>query len=133
MKDVVNLQPIMKSIQPLTDIEDWEISGTESKMQFSGVQFLMNFLGQKTAVLIDLKQHGELWAAMEEETDIPLTVQFLLDEQGYKSAVLLDFEEHGEIWEDVYCNLIASLRTDEAKIPLAEVKRSLIEQGKLSA
>ncbi|MCC5609638.1 hypothetical protein LC612_23380 [Nostoc sp. CHAB 5834] len=122
----------MQSIHPLTDIENWEVSGTDEKMQFSGVQFLINFLGQKTGVLIDLKQHGELWAAMEEETDIPLTVEFLVDEQGYKTAVLLDFEEHGEIWEDIYYNLIALLRIDEPKIPLAEVKRSLNEQGKLS-
>ncbi|MCW5317608.1 hypothetical protein GTQ43_28530 [Nostoc sp. KVJ3] len=123
----------MQSIQPLTDIENWKVSGTEQKMQFSGVQFLMNFLGQKTAVLIDLKQYGELWAAMEEENDIPLTVQFLVDEQGDKTSVLLDFEEHSEIWEDIYYNLISSFRVDEAKIPLAEVKKSLIEQGKLSA
>ena len=123
----------MQSIHPVTDIENWEVSGTDEKMQFSGVQFLMNFLGQKTGVLIDLKQHGELWAAMEEETDIPLTVEFLVDQQGYKTAVLLDFEEHGEIWEDIYYNLIALLRIDEPKIPLAEVKRSLNEHGKLSA
>jgi hypothetical protein len=132
MKDVVNLKPTMQSIQPLTNIENWEVSGTEEKMQFSGVQFLMNFLGQKTGVLIDLKQHSELWVAIEEETDIPLTVQFIVDQQGYKTAVLLDFDEHGEIWEDIYFNLISSLRADEPKIPLAEVKKSLIEQGKLS-
>jgi len=121
----------MQSIQPLTNSENCEVSDLE-EMQFSGVQFLMNFIGQKTAVLIDLKQHGELWAAVEKETDIPLSVQFLVDKQGYKTAVLLDFEEHDEIWEDIYYNLITNIRVDEPKVPLAEVKKSLIEQGKLS-
>lgn len=121
----------MQSIQPLTNSENRQVSDLE-EMQFSGVQFLMNFLGQKTAVLIDLKQHSELWAAVEEETDIPLSVQFLVDKQGYKTAVLLHFEEHDEIWEDIYYNLITNIRVDEPKVTLAEVKKSLIEQGKLS-
>jgi hypothetical protein len=121
----------MQSIEPLTNGENREVSDLE-EMQFSGVQFLMNFLGQKTAVLIDLKQHGELWDAVEKETDMPLSVEFLVDKQGYKTAVLLDFEEHDEIWEDIYYNLITNTRVDEPKVSLAEVKKSLIEQGKLS-
>lgn len=123
----------MQYTQPLTNSENHETSSLESEIQqFSGVQFLVNFLGQKTAVLIDLKQHGKLWDAVEEEIDIPLTFQFVVDENGHKTAVLLDFEQHGEIWEDIYYNLIASSRANEPKIPYEDVKKSLIEQGNLS-
>ncbi|MGH7999179.1 MAG: hypothetical protein ACREPR_07060 [Brasilonema sp.] len=122
----------MKSIQPSTDNQNHKVCDLEEKYQFSGVQFLKNFVGHNTAVLIDLNKHGRLWAAVEEEIDIPITVQFLMDEQGYKTAVVLDFEQHGEIWEDIYYSLIANLRANEPTVPFAEVKRSLIEQGKLS-
>jgi hypothetical protein len=122
----------MQSIQLSTNSQNHQVSGLEEEIQFSGVQYLRNFLGQKTAVLLNLKEHGELWAAVEEEIDTPLSLQFLVDEKGCKTAVLLDFEQHGEIWEDIYYNLIANLRADEPTVSLAEVKRSLIEQGKLS-
>jgi hypothetical protein len=82
-------------------------------------------------VLIDLKEHGELWADVEEDVDIPVSVQFLVDEQGHKCKVLLDFEEHGEIWEDIYYGLITHQRANEPTLPFSEVKKSLIEQGKL--
>ncbi len=102
------------------------------KGQILGVQYLKNFLGQNTAVLIDLKEHSELWTAVEEELEIPLTVQFLIDEQGKKIAVLLNFEQHGEIWEDIYDSLIINSRSTEPTVSLAEVKQSLLQQGKVS-
>lgn len=101
------------------------------KAQILGVQYLKNFLGQNTAVLIDLKEHSELWTAVEEELEIPLTVQFLIDE-GEKIAVLLNFEQHGEIWEDIYDSLIINIRSTEPTVSLAEVKQSLLQQGKVS-
>lgn len=122
----------MQSIQPSIHSQKEKIFGLEEDMQLLGVQYLRNFLGQKTAVLIDLKEHGELWANVEEEIDIPVTVQFLIDEQGCKLMVLLNFEQHGEIWEDIYYSLIAYQRAHEPTLPFSEVKKSLIEQGKLS-
>jgi hypothetical protein len=65
-------------MQELIASHDESVSVSE-KVQISGVQYLKNFLGQKTAVLIDLKEHSQLWAAVEEELEIPLTVQFLMD------------------------------------------------------
>ncbi|GAA6621392.1 hypothetical protein [Scytonema sp. NUACC26] len=123
----------MHSIQPSAYSQKDEILGLEEDVQLSGVQYLRNFLGQKTSVLIDLKEHGELWADVEEDIDIPVTVQFLVDEQGCKCKVLLDFEQHGEIWEDIYYSLIANQRANEPTLPFSEVKKSLIEKGKLSA
>ncbi|KYC35160.1 hypothetical protein WA1_08335 [Scytonema hofmannii PCC 7110] len=122
----------MQSIQSSTHNHKDNFLGLEEEIQFLGVQYLRNFLGQKTAVLIDLKEHGDLWANVEEEIDIPVTVQFLVDEQGGKLMVLLNFEQHGEIWEDIYYSLIVDRRANEPTLPFSEVKKSLIEQGKLS-
>ncbi|MDZ7961632.1 MAG: hypothetical protein RMY34_27760 [Aulosira sp. DedQUE10] len=120
----------MQPTQDLTFNHNQAVSDLET--QISGVQFLKNFIGNNTSVLIDLKEHGELWTAVEEEIEMPLTVQFLIDEQGKKTAVLLYFEEHGEIWEDIYDSLIAKERVFETTVSLAEVKQLLIEHGKLS-
>lgn len=97
-----------------------------------GVQFITDSQGNKTAALVDLKEHSEFWADVREE-DIELTdFQFLIDNQGQKIAVLLDFEKHGELWEDIYDSLIAESRENEPRASLEEVKRELMEQGKLS-
>ena len=77
----------MQPIQHFSEINNQAVSGLEEKI--SGVQFLKNFLGENTAVLIDLKEHGELWTAIEQELEMPLTVQFLIDKQGKKTAVVL--------------------------------------------
>lgn len=57
-----------------------------------GIQFLTNDEGEKTAVLIDLKKHGELWedfydslvahARTEEPRESLDTVKKLLKKQG---------------------------------------------------
>jgi hypothetical protein len=107
-------------MQELIASHDESVSVSE-KAQISGVQYLKNFLGQNTAVLIDLKEHSQLWVAVEEELEIPLTVQFLIDEQGKKVAVLLDFEQHGEIWEDIYDGLIINCCSTEPTVSLAEI------------
>jgi hypothetical protein len=119
----------MQSIQFSTHSQKDNFLELEEKNQFLGVQYLRNCLGQKTAVLSDLKEHGDLWANVEEEIDIPVTIQFLVDEQGGKLMVLLNFEQHGEIWEDIYYSLIACQRDHEPTLPFSEVKKSLIEQG----
>ncbi|MDM9381918.1 hypothetical protein QUB80_14530 [Chlorogloeopsis sp. ULAP01] len=64
----------MQSIPSLTDNQNHQVSGLQEEIKFSGIQFLKNFLDRKTAVLIDLKEHGELWAEVEEEIDIPLSI-----------------------------------------------------------
>jgi len=97
-----------------------------------GVQFLTDYQGRKTGVLVDLKEHSEFWADVVEECGEPIDFQFLIDDQGEKIAVLLEFEKHSELWEDIYDSLIIESRKDEQRVPWEEVKHGLIEKGKLS-
>ncbi len=97
-----------------------------------GIRFLVDNQGCKTAALIDLREHGELWAAMTEEYNHPSGIQFLTDNQGHKTEVLINFKEHGELWEDIYDSLIAESRVDEPRDSFAEVEQMLREQVKLS-
>ena len=97
-----------------------------------GVQFLTDHQGNKIAALVDLKEHSEFWADVLEECDEPTSFQFLIDDEGEKIAVLLDFEKHSEPWEDIYDSLIIESRKDEPRDSWEDVKRDLIEKGKLS-
>ncbi|MEG4343597.1 hypothetical protein QUB70_09945 [Microcoleus sp. A003_D6] len=97
-----------------------------------GVQFLTDNEGNKTAAIVDLKEHSEFWVDVLAECGEPTDFQFLVDGQGEKIAVLLDFEKHGELWEDVYDGIICDERENEPTVPWEEVKRKLMEKGKLS-
>jgi hypothetical protein len=59
-------------------------------------------------------------------------IHFVVDESGEKIEVQIDLKEYGNLWEDFYDTLIAASRTDEPRETLKEVKRRLIEQGKLT-
>ncbi|WP_293178809.1 MULTISPECIES: hypothetical protein [unclassified Microcoleus] len=97
-----------------------------------GVQFLTDNEGNKTAAIVDLKEHSEFWVDVLAECGEPTDFQFLVDGQGEKIAVLLDFEKHGELWEDVYDSLTIESRQDEPRVPWEEVKRQLEEKGMLN-
>jgi len=97
-----------------------------------GVQFLTDHQGNKTAALVDLKEHSAFWADVLEECGEPLDFQFLINDQGEKIAVVLDFEKHGELWEDVYDGIICDERENEPTVPWEEVKRELEAKRKLS-
>ena len=43
----------------------------------------------------------------------------------------IDLKTHGKLWEDFYDTIVAEQRRDEEKIPLAEVIRTLKEEGRL--
>ncbi|MGD0006897.1 MAG: hypothetical protein ABSE06_21985 [Anaerolineaceae bacterium] len=58
-------------------------------------------------------------------------IHFVVDESGEKTAVQIDLKKYGNLWEDFYDTLIAVSRTDEPRETLEEVKRRLIDQGKL--
>jgi hypothetical protein len=58
-------------------------------------------------------------------------VQFLTDEKGQKTAAVLDLKVHKVLWEDIQDVLISKSRRNERRVPLAEVKASLIASGKL--
>ncbi|WP_245189382.1 hypothetical protein [Lunatimonas salinarum] len=58
-------------------------------------------------------------------------INYVTDEKDRKVAVQIDLKKHGKLWEDFYDNLVAEQRRDEEKIPLAEVIRTLKEEGRL--
>ena len=58
-------------------------------------------------------------------------IHFVVDESGEKVAVQIELKKYGNLWEDFYDTLISASRTDEPREALDEVKRRLIEQGKL--
>ena len=59
-------------------------------------------------------------------------IRFVINERGEKTAVQIDLKKHGDLWEDIYDTLVAQDRAEEPRETLDEVKKSLIEQGKLS-
>jgi len=58
-------------------------------------------------------------------------IQFLVDETGEKKSVLIDLKTHGEVWEDVYDTLLARSRENEPRESIEEVRKRLIDRGKL--
>ena len=58
-------------------------------------------------------------------------IQFVVNEQGEKTAVQIDLKTHGELWEDIYDTLIAISRANEPRETLDDLRRRLVEQGKL--
>lgn len=97
-----------------------------------GIQFLTDDRGKKTAAIVDLKEHNELWAAVIAESDPPSDLQFVVDEQHQRIAVVLDFSKHGEIWEEIYDSLLAEERLEDPTEPWEEVKQVLLAKGEVS-
>lgn len=97
-----------------------------------GVRFLTDSKGKKTGAFVDLKEHSAFWEDVLAECGEPTNFKFLVDEEGKPIAVLLEFEKHIDLWEDVYDSLAIELTKDEPRIPWEEVKRKLMEKGKLS-
>lgn len=97
-----------------------------------GVQFFTDHQGNKTAALVDVKEHSQFWTDVLEECGEPVGFQFLVNEQGEKIAVLLDFENHGELWKDFYDGLAIEARKDEPRVAWEEVKRHLESERELS-
>ncbi|MEG5058687.1 hypothetical protein QUB60_11555 [Microcoleus sp. A2-C5] len=97
-----------------------------------GVQFLTDNLGNKTAAIVDLKEHSDFWVDVLAECGEPTDFQFLVDGEGEKIAVVLEFEKHGELWEDVYDSLTIESRKDEPRVPWEEVKQQLEKKGMLN-
>ena len=58
-------------------------------------------------------------------------IRFVVDESGEKIAAQIDLKKYRNLWEDFYDTLMAASRTDEPRETLEEVKRLLIDQGKL--
>lgn len=59
-------------------------------------------------------------------------IQFVVDEQGKRKAVQIDLKMYGDLWEDFYDMIIALERESEPRETLDDVKRRLVELGKLN-
>jgi hypothetical protein len=88
-----------------------------------GVQFLTNAQGQKTAVLLNLDRHQDLWQATSSQ--YTSNFQFLIDSQNHtrwsttdrRSSVFLDFTQHLPLWEAIYDQIIATLPGYDSDYP----------------
>jgi hypothetical protein len=58
-------------------------------------------------------------------------INYVTNEEGKRIAVLIDLKKNGELWEDFYDGLIAKQRKDEPRQSLEDVRKSLLEKGKL--
>jgi hypothetical protein len=80
-----------------------------------GVQFLTNTQGQKTAVLLDLNLHQDLWNSTI--TDYPdlTNFQFLID--SHSRSVFLDFTHHLPLWQALYSQIIITVPGYDSDYP----------------
>lgn len=58
-------------------------------------------------------------------------IQFIVNERGEKTAAVIDLKKHRALWEDFLDIMTARERQDEPRESLDEVRRRLVEQGKL--
>ncbi len=58
-------------------------------------------------------------------------IQFVVNEHGEATAVQIDLKRHKNLWEDIYDSLLALERSEEPRESIEDVKKILIEQGKL--
>lgn len=59
-------------------------------------------------------------------------VRYLTDESGKRVAVQLDLDIYGELLEDFFDVVAAEDAKDDETVSLADVRKQLLEQGKLS-
>ena len=78
-------------------------------IEIPGVQFLTNDRGQKTAVLLNLTLHQNLWHTTTEQYSNQTDFQFLIDTQHNTRSVFLDFNHHLALWQELYSKIIATL------------------------
>ena len=57
-------------------------------------------------------------------------IEFLIDRKGRKKAVLIDLKKHKGLWEDLFDAYVAHRRRNEAREPLARVKRMIEAKAK---
>lgn len=89
------------------------------------VQFLKDYQGNLTSVLINLQEHQLFWQDVLEEIGEPVDFQFLVNENNERIAVLLELPKHEQLWEDIYDALISDDLEDELSIPWEEIKKDL--------
>ena len=67
-----------------------------------GIQFLKDSSGQKTALLLDIQLHHDLWREIVSSSADPSEFQYLTVAQTHTQSVFLDFKIHLELWQMLY-------------------------------
>jgi hypothetical protein len=114
MSKISNPQPLLHDGEMLAEYDlSNAVRGRRHQhnvsIEIPGVQFLTNDRGQKTAVLLNLTLHQDLWETTTEQYPNPTNFQFLIDTQHNTRSVFLDFNHHLALWQDLYSKIIATL------------------------
>jgi hypothetical protein len=80
-----------------------------------GVQFLTNAQGQKTAVLLDLNLHQDLWNSTTIKYPDLTNFQFLINNNS--RSVFLDFTHHLPLWQALHSQIIATMPGYDSDYP----------------
>jgi hypothetical protein len=72
--------------------------------QLPGIQFLKNARGQKTAVLLNLQIHNDLWTQVTQNRPDLTDFQYLT--QSESRSVYLDLKNHLDLWQTLYDQII---------------------------
>jgi hypothetical protein len=75
--------------------------------QLTGIRFIKNARGQKTAVLVDMTVHQALLQQAIERHPDQSDFQYLTDAESHTQSVFLDFKTHLELWQMLYDCIIA--------------------------
>ena len=114
MSKISNSQPLLQDGEMLAEYDlSNAVRGRRHSQNVSieipGVQFLTNDRGQKTAVLLNLTLHQNLWHTTTEHYPNQKDFQFLIDTQPNTRSVFLDFDHHLPLWQALYSKIIETL------------------------
>ena len=114
MSKISNPQPLLQDGEMLAEYDlSNAVRGRRHQhnvsIEIPGVQFLTNDRGQKTAALLNLTLHQNLWETTIEQYLNPTNFQFLIDTQHNTRSVFLDFNHHLALWQDLYSKIIETL------------------------
>jgi len=114
MSKTSNPQPLIQNGEML---DEYDLSNAvrgrrhqdKISIELPGVQFLINAKGKKTAVLLNLNLHQNLWETTVSQYPTLPDFQFLIDTRNHTRSVFLDFTDHLPLWQALYDQMIATL------------------------
>jgi hypothetical protein len=114
MSKISNPQPLLHDGEMLAEYDlSNAVRGRRHQhnvsIEIPGVQFLTNDRGQKTAALLNLTLHQNLWETTIEQYPNLTNFQFLIDTQHNTRSVFLDFNHHLTLWQALYSKIITTL------------------------
>jgi hypothetical protein len=89
---------------------------TKQRVMPSGIQFVTDIQGRKTAVFVNLQEWARLWRKVVEQYPDLENLHFLVSDRGEKIAVLLEFDRHLAIWQQLYDEMISQMPGYESSV-----------------